>query len=101
LPSSVLAEGQDAVRACVVVHVDAAALAGEAGGGAQLEGDHPVASVCGHCHKLVHELGWTVSGNANGVLTFRRPDGRVLTTGPPGLRPDVREDIDRAIGRAS
>jgi hypothetical protein len=182
LASSDLAEGQDADRACVVLHVDAAALAGEAGGGAQLEGDRPVAvevaqriacdsrlevvaegadgvpvgvgrasrtipawlwrlvkrrdggrcrfpgcghtrwleghhiiwwskggrtdldnivSTCGHCHKLVHELGWTVSGNANGVLTFPRPDGRVLTTGPPGLRPDVREDIDRAIGRAS
>jgi len=38
---------------------------------------------CGHCHRLVHELGWTVSGSANGELTFRRPDGRVLTTGPP------------------
>jgi len=60
-----------------------------------------IVSVCGRCHKLVHELGWMVSGNANGVLTWRRPDGRVLTTGPPGLRPDVREDIDRAIGMAS
>ena len=29
------------------------------------------------------------------------PTGRVLTTGPPGLRPDVREDLVRAIGLAS
>jgi hypothetical protein len=182
LASSDLADRQDADRAGVVLHVDAAALAGDVGGCAQLEGDHPVAvevakrlacdsrlevvvegpngvpvgvgragrtipawlwrlvkrrdggrcrfpgcghtrwleghhivwwswggrtdldnliCTCGHCHKLVHELGWTVSGNANGALTFRRPDGRVLTTGPPGLRPDVREDIDRAIGWAS
>jgi hypothetical protein len=53
------------------------------------------------CHKLVHELGWTVSGNANGKLVFTSPTGRVLTTGPPGLRPDVREDLGRAIGWAS
>jgi len=182
LASTRLAEDQDPDRACVVVHVDAAALSGEAGGGAQLEGDQPVAvevarrlacdsrlevvaegpdgvplgvgrttraipawlwrqierrdggecrfpgcrhrrwlhghhirwwsrgggtdlanliSLCPGCHKLVHELGWTVSGSANGELTFTSPTGRVLTTGPPGLRPDILQDLERAVGLAS
>jgi Domain of unknown function (DUF222)/HNH endonuclease len=182
LASTRLAEDPDPDRACVVVHVDAAALTGEAEGSAQVDGEYPVAmevtqrlacdsrlevvaegpdgvpvgigrasrtipawlwrqikyrdggqcrfpgcrhrrwlhghhiewwsrggrtdldnicSLCPHCHKLVHELGWTVSGNANGVLTFTSPTGRVLTTGPPGLRPEVREDMERALGRAS
>src|SRR5262245_50281280 len=179
LASGRLAEDPDADRACVVVHVDAAALAGEGSGSAQLEGEQPVhlevarrlacdgrlqlvaeaadglpvgvgrtrrtipawlwrlvkrrdagrcrfpgcghtrwleghhivwwsrggstdldnlIAVCGHCHKLLHEMGYTVSGNANGGLTFRRPDGRVLANGPPALRPPVRGDLARAIG---
>src|SRR5262249_53638367 len=44
LSSTRLAEDQDADRACVVVHVDAAALAGEGSeGAAQLAGEHPIA----------------------------------------------------------
>lgn len=180
LASGRLAGDPDADRACVVVHVDASALAGE--GRAQLDGDQPVAAevaqrlacdcrvevvaegpdgvlvgvgrarrtipawlwrlvkrrdggrcrfpgcshrrwlaghhvvwwsrggrtdldnlitICGRCHKLLHELGWTVSGHADGELTFRRPDGRVLATGPPGLRPAVRTDLRRALALAS
>jgi hypothetical protein len=57
--------------------------------------------LCSHCHKLVYELGWTVSGNANGQPTFTSPTGKVLTTGPPGLPPAVRKDLCRAIGLAS
>jgi len=179
LASTRLAEDADADRACVVVHVDAATLAGEGEGTGELEDGHPVhgevarrlacdcrlevvaegpngAAVgvgrarrtippwlwrlllrrdggrcrfpgCGHtrwleghheiwwsrggrtdmdnllvtCHRhhaLLHEMGWTVSGNPNGQLTFRRPDGRVLTTGPPGLRPAVRRDLSRVTG---
>jgi Domain of unknown function (DUF222)/HNH endonuclease len=182
LSSARLAEDPDPDRACVVVHVEATALTGEAEGSAQVDGEHPVAievaqrlacdsrlelvaegpdgvpvgigrasrtipawlwrqikyrdggqcrfpgcrhrrwlhghhiewwsrggrtdldgicSLCPHCHKLVHELGWRVSGNANGVLTFTSPTGQVLTTGLPGLRPDVRADLDKALGLAS
>jgi hypothetical protein len=53
---------------------------------------------CTRCHKLFHEGGWTIDGNANGDLVFRRPDGRVLTTGPPALRPPVRRALEVAIG---
>ena len=52
---------------------------------------------CSRCHRMVHELGWRVSGNANRELTFRRPDGRVLTTGPPGVRPEVGAGLRRAL----
>ena len=41
LSSTRLAEDQDADRACVVVHVEAVALAGD--GSAQLAGEHPIA----------------------------------------------------------
>ena len=53
--------------------------------------------VCPGCHRLVHELGWQVTGNANRELTWRRPDGTVLTTGPPGLRPEVRAELMPAL----
>ena len=46
---------------------------------------------CDRCHRLFHEGGWTIEGDPNGRLIFRRPDGRVLACGPPGLRPSVRE----------
>jgi hypothetical protein len=50
-------------------------------------------TVCGSCHRLLHELGWTVEGSAGGGLTFRRPDGRALANGPPALEPWVRERL--------
>jgi len=30
----------------------------------------------------VHELGWTMSGDANGVVTFTSPMGHVMTSAP-------------------
>jgi hypothetical protein len=54
---------------------------------------------CYRCHKLFHEGGWTIEGDVNGPLVLRRPDGRVLPTGPPPLRPRVRDALERAIGR--
>jgi hypothetical protein len=180
--SARLAEDPDPDRACVVVHVDAAALAGSAAGGAVLDGDVPVhvevarrlacdgrlelvaegpdgvalgvgrarrtipawllrqlrrrdagrcrfpgcrstrwlqahhiqpwewggrtdldnlCLVCSRCHRLVHELGWTVSGNANRELVFRRPDGSVVANEPPALRPAVREALERAVVRVA
>ena len=163
----------DADRACVVLHVEASALAGQ--GRAELEGGHPIheeiarrltcdgrlevvlerdgvpvgvgrarrtipawlwrllkhrdggrcrfcgslrwlrahhirhwarggrtdldnlLTCCDRCHRLFHEGGWTIEGDPNGRLIFRRPDGRVLACGPPGLRPSVREATYRAV----
>ena len=56
-----------------------------------------LALACTHHHHLLHELGWTVSGDPNGELCFRRPDGSPLNTGPPGLRPEVRGQLAGAI----
>ena len=49
--------------------------------------------LCTRCHKLVHEGGWTIEGDPNGRLTFRRPDGRASPGEPPALRPAVREAL--------
>jgi len=44
--------------------------------------------VCDRHHRAVHELGWTVSGDANGVLTFTSPHGRLMQSVPsPTWRP--------------
>jgi Domain of unknown function (DUF222)/HNH endonuclease len=56
-----------------------------------------LALICSHHHHLLHELGWSVSGDPNGELRFWRPDGRALNTGPPGLRPEVRGQLAGAI----
>jgi hypothetical protein len=39
-------------------------------------------TLCDRHHRAVHELGWTVSGDANGVLTFKGPHGRKSTSAP-------------------
>ena len=45
-------------------------------------------TLCGRHHRAVHELGWTVSGDANGVLTFTGPHGRSTQSAPsPTWRP--------------
>jgi hypothetical protein len=45
-------------------------------------------TLCDRHHRAVHELGWTVSGDANGVLTFKGPHGRSSTSAPsPTWRP--------------
>ena len=45
-------------------------------------------TLCGRHHRAVHELGWTVSGDANGVLTFIGPHGRSMQSAPsPTWRP--------------
>jgi hypothetical protein len=41
--------------------------------------------LCVHHHHLVHQGGWTLSGNANGELTFVGPSGRVMTSRPSPL----------------
>jgi hypothetical protein len=45
-------------------------------------------TLCDRHHRAVHELGWTVAGDANGVLTFKGPHGRSSTSAPsPTWRP--------------
>ncbi len=45
-------------------------------------------TLCGRHHRAVHELGWSVSGDANGVLTFTGPHGRSMPSAPsPTWRP--------------
>ncbi len=39
-------------------------------------------TLCGRHHRAVHELGWAVSGDANGVLTFTGPHGRSMQSAP-------------------
>ena len=43
--------------------------------------------LCDEHHRLVHEMGWSVSGDANQELTFRSPTGRLSTSTPsPAFR---------------
>jgi hypothetical protein len=50
-------------------------------------------ALCWVHHHLVHEGGWEIEGDPTGTLRFTGPGGRVLTTGPPGLRTDVRHRL--------
>src|SRR5205814_3506470 len=38
--------------------------------------------VCSFHHKLVHELGWTVHRDAEGMVRWLRPDGSMHHAGP-------------------
>lgn len=49
--------------------------------------------LCWHHHHLVHEGGWTITGNPEGTLTFTAPDGHSPPERPPPLDPDVRRRI--------
>lgn len=51
-------------------------------------------ALCPFHHRLVHEGGWEIGGDPIGRLRFTSPQGRVLTGGPPGLRDDVRNELD-------
>jgi len=49
--------------------------------------------LCGFHHRFLHEHGWTIEGDPEGKLTFRRPDGRVYPPDRPELDPRLRELI--------
>jgi hypothetical protein len=56
--------------------------------------------LCVHHHALVHSGGWSMSGNANGELTFVGPSGRVMTSRPSPLwtavtGPAAQRAVDR------
>jgi hypothetical protein len=48
-------------------------------------------TLCSHHHHRVHERQWEVKGNANGVLRFIGPSGRVMTSRPSPLWTRRRE----------
>lgn len=54
--------------------------------------------LCWQHHHLVHEGGWTISGNADGELTFTSPFGRTLTNRPPPLLPGTRNRLHEVTG---
>jgi hypothetical protein len=39
-------------------------------------------TLCGRHHRAVHELGWSMKGSANGVVTFEGPHGHRMTSAP-------------------
>jgi hypothetical protein len=39
-------------------------------------------TLCGRHHRAVHELGWTMDGSADGVVTFEGPHGHLMTSAP-------------------
>jgi hypothetical protein len=41
--------------------------------------------LCWHHHHVVHDVGWIIEGDPGGILTFRSPRGRELTSDPPGF----------------
>jgi hypothetical protein len=41
--------------------------------------------LCDHHHRRVHEGKWQMSGNANGILRFRGPSSRTMTSRPSPL----------------
>ena len=42
-------------------------------------------TLCDHHHHRVHEGKWQVTGNANGILRFVGPSGRMMTSRPSPL----------------
>ena len=54
-----------------------------------------LAMLCRRHHRAVHEEGYRVERHADGALSFRRPDGRLLPDVPP--TPAVPADPSRAL----
>ena len=50
-------------------------------------------AACYSHHHLVHEGGWTVTGDANTTLTFTSPTGRTLTSRPAHLTPALKRRL--------
>ncbi len=54
-------------------------------------------TLCDRHHKAVHELGWSLQGDANDALSFTSPHGRVMKSVPsPTWRPSARSLHDGA-----
>ena len=50
-------------------------------------------SLCPRHHHLVHEEGWSIRGDPRRSLEFVKPNGTVLSTGPPRLRDDINRRL--------
>jgi hypothetical protein len=62
-------------------------------------------TLCGRHHNAVHELGWSMRGDANGEVTFVSPTGQTMTSVPsPTWRAQVpapsKSSVNRGDGRA-
>ena len=56
--------------------------------------------VCrGHCHRLLHDKRWTVTGDANTTLQFHDPNSMIQHTSDPKV-PDIRRQTRHARQRA-
>ena len=76
----------------------------EAGGPTDLANGLAVCRGSGH-HRLIHEGGWTITGDPNGEITFHDPDGNQRGTSRPRKRPPpiptrTGTEITRAQERA-
>ncbi|MCC7078069.1 MAG: hypothetical protein IT198_13180 [Acidimicrobiia bacterium] len=40
-------------------------------------------ALCSHHHRLVHETGHQIEGDADHTLTFKRPDSKTIDVRPP------------------
>jgi len=58
---------------------------------------HNLCGLCWEHHHLVHEGGWSITGNADGELTFTSPCGRSASERPPPLDREVRRRIADAL----
>lgn len=45
---------------------------------------------CRRHHKMIHNAGWTVIGDANGTIVFTGPEGVQPRTRPPNLHLPLR-----------
>src|SRR5690606_5699479 len=57
-----------------------------------------LAGLCWAHHRLVHEGGWTIEGNADGRLEFISPVGRILTSARQPTRRSTLAAADEAFG---
>jgi Domain of unknown function (DUF222) len=90
--------GCDAAPADCEVHH--AMVHWEAGGDTDLANGLAVCRGSGH-HRLIHEGGWTVTGDPNGEITFHDPDGNLRgTTKPRNLPPPIPTRIGNELTRA-
>jgi len=54
-------------------------------------------TLCGRHHRAVHELGWKMDGNADGVMTFTSPTGHRMKSVPS---PTWRRPVPKGPGSA-
>jgi hypothetical protein len=56
--------------------------------------------LCRHHHGCVHEGGWRIDGEPSGEVRFVSPRGRILTSRPAPLRPDIARRFGLTPGDA-